>query len=127
MTRLRRHLAGFVALWLVCQSAGLLAAPLSLAHVSQTVLDAEECHCPHVGPGQVCPMHHKQRESKQTCRMCSSSDGSEAALVVLAVGIGVLTPTAGTIVGPQQTESIAAMTVSVVARAERPDAPPPRS
>lgn len=127
MSGFRRHLGPFVALWLVCQTAGLVAAPLSLAHVSQATLDSEECHCPGVGPGQICPMHHKQRESKQTCRMCGTSDAGEVALVVLTVGLGILAPTPGTPVVSHGSESIAATAVSVVSRAEHPDSPPPRS
>ena len=117
-----------MALWLICQSASLLAAPLSLAQLpSQTTLDSEECHCPGVGPGQICPMHHKRRESKQTCRMCGTSDAGEVALVVLAVGLGILALTPGTLVVSHHSESIAVTAVSVVTRAEHPDSPPPRS
>jgi hypothetical protein len=128
MSRLRRHLGRFVALWLICQTASLLAAPLSLAHMSvQAAMDSDDCNCPDVGPGQFCPMHHKQRPGKQTCRICSSSDGADLALVVLTVGLGILSPTPGPVVVPRSSASIAATAVSVVARAERPESPPPRS
>jgi hypothetical protein len=128
MARLRRYLSQFVTLWLIGQSASLLAAPISLAQLprSETVLGVEECHCPGVGPGQICPMHHKRRESKETCRMCGTSDAGEVALVVLTVGLGILAPAPAEVAVSHHGESVAVPAASVVARVGHPDSPPPR-
>src|SRR5438046_1009334 len=89
MRALRRHLPWAIAGWLACQMAGLTAAPLALsgAHASPADHD-EKCDCP-VAPGQACPMHHT-REGDRTCKIRHAFGGSDAALLALAGGVGVL-------------------------------------
>src|SRR5919108_862268 len=86
--RLFRHIA---AGWLVCQLAGLIAAPLALccddeAHAAPPSTKA--C-CKAVKPGQTCPMHHTQSDGT-TCRMRTACGRSAVAFIALATGAGVL-------------------------------------
>ena len=71
-------------------------------------------------------MHHGD-DSDSTCKMRSACSQSDAALLTLTGGLGVLpAPTIGVIAfGPGV--MITAVTVSTVLQADRPDPPPPRA
>jgi hypothetical protein len=126
MPFVRRRLPWVIGAWLLCQVAGVAAAPLTFCCQNvATSADDEEC-CPGLLPGQVCPMHHA-KEGERTCKMRSTCTKSDAALVSLAGGIGVVpvaTPLVSSfVVG----EPVRHAPTSAIARAYRPESPPPRS
>jgi hypothetical protein len=129
MAFLRRRLTFIVCVWLVGQTAGLAAAPFALCcrtAPGTSVHDPEEECCPGLLPGQVCPMHHT-REGVRTCKMRSVCTGSDAALVSLSGGLGVLPPSPATVSAFEVRELASAMAPFAIARAHRPESPPPRS
>jgi hypothetical protein len=70
-------------------------------------------------------MHHTT-EGKPECVMRSTCGHTDAALVSLSGGIGVLPHFSTSFVTFQSLDPVSALTVSAIARAERPDSPPPR-
>src|SRR5205823_14947372 len=126
MPAVRRRLSWVVAFWLVCQVAGVVAAPLALCCRSTPAADDDERCCPGLLPGQTCPMHHR-REGEPTCKMRDACGRADAALVSLA-GIVGLMPTATHAVSAFETgDRLTAIAESAIARAHRPDSPPPRA
>jgi hypothetical protein len=124
MQLFRRHLVWVVCGWLVCQLAGVAAAPIMLLGATATH-DEQECDCP-VAPGQACPMHHSGKHDT-TCKMRNAFGGPEAALFALSGGFGVL---------PRSTVTVSAFIPgavvligrpSAILRAHRPESPPPRA
>jgi len=82
--------------------------------------------CPHARPGEVCPMHHaKQAEPK--CSMRAACAPSDASLVALAGGLGLFPDFSTTFATLQSFDRIRATAPSPLARADRPDAPPPKA
>jgi hypothetical protein len=126
MVRVRRRLSWVVCLWLACQLAGVVAAPVAFCcRGVQTAVDEDPC-CPGLLPGQVCPMHHR-REGERTCKMRDACGRADAGLVALAGVVGLL---------PDPTVSVSAFLIggslpaaapSAIARAYRPESPPPRA
>ena len=53
MPAVRRRLSWVVAFWLVCQVAGVVAAPLALCCRSMPAADDNERCCPGLLPGQI--------------------------------------------------------------------------
>jgi hypothetical protein len=130
MVPLRRWLAPFAAIWLVCQLAGLLAAPVVLGFRA-TAADAEEagCECPGTAPGQACPMHKGHadtRDDENTCRMQSTCATSDAALLTICGSIGLL-PAGAAVEAHHVPETIVQPIRTLTSRTELPDAPPPRA
>src|SRR5262249_57898234 len=82
----RQRLSWVVCLWLACQVAGVVAAPLAFCCQSVPMSDDDVC-CPGLQPGQMCPMHHK-REGDRTCKMRDACGRADAGLVALAGGVG---------------------------------------
>jgi hypothetical protein len=124
MVAVRGHLSWLISGWLVCQIAGVVAAPLALL-VSAPSAHDEQCTCP-IAPGQACPMHHAP-EGDQTCKMRNASGGSEAALLALAGGVGLLPPATVTESAFHPGDIVRSGTPSAILRAHRPESPPPRA
>jgi hypothetical protein len=127
MSFVRRHLAWIVCGWLAGQMAGLAAAPLALCCQSAPAAhdDGQKC-CPGLLLGQVCPMHHT-REGDRTCKMRSACGPSDAALVALSGGLGVLPPATALVNAFALGDVLGAAAPSAIARAYRPESPPPRA
>jgi hypothetical protein len=126
MHLVRRYLSWIVFGWLACQSIGMAAAPLELccAGASTATSDEDVC-CPGLLPGQVCPMHHT-REGHTTCKMRGVCGSSDAALFSLSGGIGVVPQATSSVTAFALREFIRPASVNLIARAQSPDAPPPR-
>jgi hypothetical protein len=129
MPSVRRRLSWMIRVWLICQIAGFAAAPTALGCGGANAVDVDETPacCRGLGPGETCPMHHSHDGSDTTCKMRSVCGRSDAALLTLAGGLGVL-PSAtisvtafdpGAILGP--------IRVSTVLRPQPPEPPPPRA
>src|SRR5947207_962818 len=88
MSFARRHLSCVIASVLACQIAGAAAAPLAFSLRGVPTIDDDKC-CPGLQPGQICPMHHT-KEGERTCKMRNACAQSDAALIALAMGAGVL-------------------------------------
>ena len=129
MRRLRMRLPLTAALWLFCQMAGLVAAPVVFASTVALVPSDEGCECPDVTPGGACPMHQALDSAKDgagTCHMRGACVPADVALLSLAGGMGVLSrPTAVNVTRP--VVSLDPLALHPIARTDVPDAPPPRA
>lgn len=126
MSGVRRRLSWVVSLWLACQMAGVVAAPLAFCCQSVPASDGDQRCCPGLLPGQICPMHHT-REGEPTCKMRDACGRADAGLVALAGVVGLL-PRATPPVSVFETgDRIAATASAAIARAYRPESPPPRA
>jgi hypothetical protein len=125
MVFVRRHLSWLIGVWLVCQVAGVAAAPVTFCCKDvPSSHDDEEC-CPGLLPGQVCPMHHTTA-GKRECKMRNACAPSDAALMALAGSIGVL-PSTTSVVNPFDLGDLARPVASIaIGRTDRPESPPPR-
>ena len=83
MPLVRRRLSWIIRVWLICQVAGLAAAPFALCCASLASADQTPACCRGLSPGQTCPMHHGGEEDR-TCKMRSACSRSDAALLTLA-------------------------------------------
>ena len=126
MSRLRRRLSWLVGIWLLCQVANVAAAPLTFCCQNVATDDDEEKCCPGLLPGQVCPMHHT-KEGVRTCKMRSSCAPSDAALVGLASGLGVMPHTTAAVNAFALGDAPRMAPRSAIVRAYRPESPPPRA
>ena len=125
MVWVRRHLSWLVAAWLVCQVAGVSAAPVSFCCKDvPSSHDEAEC-CPGLLPGQVCPMHHTTA-GKRECKMRNACVPSDAALMALAGSIGVLPPTTAVVNAFDLGAAARPLAPLPISRADRPESPPPR-
>jgi hypothetical protein len=107
--------------------AGIVVAPLALScQGTPAAHDDEQRCCPGMHPGQVCPMHHT-REGGRTCKMRSACGPSDAALVALSGGLGVLPPATPPVSAFALGDLHATVAASAIARAYRPESPPPRA
>jgi len=118
-------LRSVAVVWLTCHLAAVCVAAVAACCPPAHHEDQQTECCPGVGPGQVCPMHHTT-EGKPECVMRSTCGHTDAALVSLSGGIGVLPHFSTSFVTFQSLDPVSALTVSAIARAERPDSPPPR-
>jgi len=125
MTRVRRRLSWVVCVWLACQLAGAVAAPLAFCCRAVPVDDDEVC-CPGLLPGQICPMHHK-REGDRTCKMRDACGRADAGLVALAGVVGLLPDPTEAVNAFAFSGAVRAAVPSAIARAYRPESPPPRA
>jgi hypothetical protein len=126
MPLFRRRLSWMIGVWLSCQIAGLAAAPFALCCDGANAADQPATCCRGLAPGQTCPMHHGGGKDT-TCKMRSACGHSDAALLTLAGGLGIL-PSATISVTAFDPGSILRPAVpSTELRAERPDSPPPRA
>src|SRR5256885_13429799 len=126
MPAVRRRLSWVVAFWLVCQVAGVVAAPLALCCRSTPAADDDERCCPGLLPGQICPMHHR-REGERTCKMRDACSRADASLVALAGIVGLLPDATLCVRAFPIGHPLRAVAPSAIARACRPESPPPRA
>jgi hypothetical protein len=124
---IRRRLVWLATVGLVCQLAGFATAPTLLAFGVATVDD--DCGCPNVAPGQVCPMHHHARKGKDdgTCKMRSGCQPPEVALLSMAGGPGILPSPTQVVIAFDLAAALVPGAPQAIARAARPESPPPRS
>lgn len=124
MRPMLRYLA---CVWLVCQLTGFVAAPVAVSlGAMQVAKDTGDHCCPGLAPGQACPMHHNRAGAK-TCVMRNACSPSPAALLTLMGGLGLLprsSDRALTAIAACDVEAISSS--AAIARARRPDSPPPR-
>ena len=125
MPFVRRRISWVVGVWLACQLAGIVAAPLAFCCRPIASADEEDC-CPGLAPGQMCPMHHK-REGERTCKMRDACTRADAGLVALAGVVGLLPATTGVVSAFAIGAPPRAAVSSAIARAHRPESPPPRA
>jgi hypothetical protein len=126
MSSVRRRLSWVVAFWLACQVAGVVAAPLAFCCRSMPAADDDEQCCPGLLPGQICPMHHR-REGEPTCKMRDACGRTDAALVSLAGVVGLLPAPTSVVSAFETGDRLTAIAASAIARAHRPESPPPRA
>jgi hypothetical protein len=126
MSLVRRRLSWLIGVWLLCQIANVAAAPLTFCCQNVATADDEEKCCPGLLPGQVCPMHHT-KEGVRTCKMRSACAKSDAALVALAGGIGVLPPSTAVVSTFDLGDLLRPAPRSAIVRFARPESPPPRA
>jgi hypothetical protein len=124
MTRMRRALGPAAIVWLCCQAAPLLAAPLVIWMGAPAEL--VECTCTH-GDHAMCPMHHKRAAGSTLCLMRSTNGGDTAVLASMFHFAGVLT-TLDEAVVPQPADSHVSGPITTASRRPAPpDPPPPRA
>jgi len=121
----RRLLRSIAIVWLACQLVAVCVVTVAACCPPSDHHQQTKC-CPGVGPGQVCPMHHT-KEGEPECVMRSMCGHADAALISLAGGLGLLPHLSTSLVTLQSLDAMSAMTPSALARADRPDSPPPRS
>ena len=106
-------LRSVAAVWLTCQLAAMCVVALAMC-------------CPNAAPGDLCPMHHA-KPAQSDCQMRAACAPTDATLVSLATGVGLLPHFSTTFVTLQSLDAPSAPTPLTLARADRPDAPPPKS
>jgi hypothetical protein len=126
MPLVRRRLSWVVCIWLACQVAGVVAAPLAFCCRAVPVADDDEICCPGLLPGQICPMHHK-REGDRTCKMRDACSRADAGLVALAGVVGLLPDATIAVSAFAVGGPVRAIVPSAISRAYRPESPPPRA
>ena len=124
MRFVRSRLSWIVFGWLMCQTAGLVAAPFALCCQESSDAGLPEC-CQGLAPGQTCPMHHA-RHDDAICKMRNACVRADSALVSLAGGIGVLPAATIGVNAFAPSDRISTLTASALLRAARPEPPPPR-
>ena len=108
-----RFLRSVAVVWLSCQLAAVCVVALAMC-------------CPNAAPGDVCPMHHA-KPAESDCLMRAACTPTDSTLVSLATSVGLLPHFPTTFVTLQSVDAPSAPTPSALARADRPDAPPPKS
>jgi hypothetical protein len=119
---MRRFLRSIACTWIACQLMAV-ASPLALA-CDAFGIDQVTC-CPGIGPGQICPMHHKTAGDRNTCKM-ESTCGHHDTMLLTIMAIGILPPSSVAIASSSTTARVDALTASTLSRAFVPDLPPPR-
>ena len=128
MLPLRRRLSCLAVCWLSCQLAGFVAAPLVLGTTSPMTATEPACDCPGTLPGQACPMHKGHAESQRDENACQLRNAypSDAGLLALTGSIAVL-PVPSIVAVELAPVAIGFVVLNPIARAELPEAPPPRA
>jgi hypothetical protein len=111
--RSSRLLRSVAIVWLMCQLAAVCAVALAMC-------------CPNAAPGDVCPMHHA-KPAESDCLMRAACAPTDSTLVALSTGVGLPPQFFTTFVPLQSLDAPDAPTMLAIARADRPDAPPPKS
>jgi hypothetical protein len=119
---MRRFLRSIACAWLACQMIAV-ASPLALS-CDGFGIDHLTC-CPGIGPGQICPMHHKSTSDRTTCRM-ENPCGHHDTMLLTMIAVGILPPASIAIVSSPFHTWLGSMAESTLGRAVRPDSPPPR-
>jgi len=130
MQWIRKPLSLLVAGWLVIQLATLVAAPIVLggSGVVHTASGDANCTCPPgTAPGLTCPMHSSPHGDAPTCRIRSTSGPSDAALLSLVGGLGVLPLSRSVPYVAPVAAAVAIPPVALIGRSELPESPPPRA
>jgi hypothetical protein len=122
MTLPRRRISWVLAGWLLCQFAGV-AAPLLFAAKAAV---EELCFCPDAEPGAACPMHAK-KEAPAGNSLKSDCNPSDAALLSLAGGAGILSETFALTASDDVVEYIDVLASEPTSVVSHPDSPPPRA
>jgi hypothetical protein len=126
MSVVRRRLSWLIGAWLLCQVANVAAAPLTFCCQNvATAEDEEEC-CPGLLPGQVCPMHHVKK-GERTCQMRSVCTDTDATLVALPSGLGVMPAATVSVNTFKLSEPPRPAVRPAILRSDRPESPPPRA
>jgi hypothetical protein len=127
MGPVRTRLRLLAVLWLSCQAAGFLGAPVALALTLHAAAE-ESCACPG-GDHRTCPMHHGQGAgdgaARHGCVFQNASTPGDAALLSLVGAAGVLPQVEGA-AAPAGPEPVARPVFSIQFRSDLPDLPPPR-
>jgi hypothetical protein len=126
MSLVRRRLSWVVGAWLLCQIANVAAAPLTFSCQNVATSGDEEKCCPGLLPGQVCPMHHT-KEGERTCKLRGVCAGTDAALVALAGGLGVMPPAPVAVSAFELCDLPRPAPRPSILRTDRPESPPPRA
>lgn len=130
MQRIRKPLSWLVAGWLVSQLATLVAAPIVLGGSGAVHAASDDANCtcpPGTAPGLTCPMHSSPYGDAPTCRIRSTSGPSDAALLSLVGGLGVLPPSRSVPYVAPVARAVAIPPVALIGRSELPESPPPRA
>src|SRR5256885_1926870 len=127
----RRRLRWLIGAWLLCQAATVASAPLALWRSSkQAASDAapssDDTCCPGVAPGQVCPMHHT-KEGGRKCAMRNACPSAADALVALSGVVGLERRASRSFDDRSAGAPVRHLQSNTIARASRPESPPPRA
>lgn len=136
MSGFRARLPWFVGAWLLCQAAGLTAAPLALCCDIQLEASADDACCQGLAPGQTCPLHGHTAPAASTsgtsdskapadCTMRSACGPTDLALLSIASGVAVL-PTVNAVAVLTISTPVASIDALASSRVELPESPPPR-
>jgi hypothetical protein len=129
MQRMRWCLSWLAAGWVLCQLAAFAAAPIVLSADGLDPVTVERCTCAEGAPGAACPMHQGHggdpKRSGTDCKLRSSCASSEAALLSLAGGLG-LVPSPAVVSVNRVVALIPGPLVRALNRVELPEFPPPR-
>ena len=125
MRAVRQRLSCVIGVWLVCQFAGLAAAPLSFAAMP-VAAETQKCTCPPgTAPGDACPMHHGH-EGARECVLRNASTTTDALLSLFA-NVGLMPPVQTIVATVAAAEVMPSVSVFVVSHPVRPESPPPRA
>jgi hypothetical protein len=128
MLFVRTRLSWLVCAWLMCQVAGLAAAPIAFCCKDVPVAADEQDCCEGLQPGQYCPMHHKPAGGgKSECKMRSACAPADAMLVALAGGAGLVERTTSVVNSFVPGEFVQSLKPNSIIRAVPPDPPPPHA
>jgi hypothetical protein len=119
---MRSFLRSISCAWIALQVMAV-ASPLALS-CDAFGIDQLTC-CPGIGPGQVCPMHHKTAGDRGTCKMESTCAHHDTALLTL-MAVGILPPSSVAISSSSLNARVGVVNESMRSRAFVPDLPPPR-
>lgn len=127
MSTLRARIGVYALALLVCQIGALAVAPAAVCRMA--VARPAQVECEHMGPGELCPMHHKSHGAPKPAEpawTCVCTPGDAALLSLLGVS-GTLPAPA--LIGESGVplELIASLSSSISDRSETPRAPPPRA
>src|SRR3954465_12044026 len=122
----RRRIAWMICGWLVCQVAGVAAAPLAFCCRAVPAADPDDKCCPGMLPGQICPMHHT-RKGVRTCKMRNACPRADAALIGLAATLGTIPESTPAVTVFDSGRFLARFAPSAIRRAHVPESPPPRA
>src|SRR5262245_64496910 len=123
MRRVREALVLLTTLWLVMQTA-LLIAP-SIVLLASAHEETAECTCAH-GEHAICPMHHRSGPGSRIC-LIGSADDTLATLGSLFQAAGLMPSTASAPV-PTAIPTVSMDSSSTITfRSVPPDPPPPRA